>query len=41
MDVEENIYEKDEEKEEDEQESLRDKDDRGRLSILYMDYRYV
>lgn len=41
MNMEKNVYEKDEKKEEDEQKSLSDKDDHDRLSISYMDYRYV
>lgn len=39
--MEENIDEKDENKEEDEQKSLIDEDDFDKKSILFMDYRYV
>lgn len=39
--MEKNVDEKEGKKEQDEQKSLNDKDDHDKLSISYMDYRYV
>lgn len=39
--MEKNVDEKEGKKEQDEQKSLSDKDDQDKLSISYMDYRYV